>query len=188
MLDGARLQPQRTITEEKRRLAHAIRGIRSLDGFQSVPIVFIPEDGPPGAGEKLYDHVQHMQPITCMAEAGSVRINPEHRWGVPKTEDSTHRTKDMVVEMIGDGDVRFSTKLFSLSHVDRGEDVEATLDKLKFQMFNYRINVKVKKTENNNDDVLIAMMQCIAWSHFFLKNRHTRIEYNTFWQKHMNRR
>lgn len=181
-LDAARLQPQRTITDEKQRLAAAIRGIRSLDGFHSAPIVFIPEDGPPGAGEKLFDHVRGMGQITCMTEAGSVVVNAQHRFGVPKTEASTRKMVDMAIEMISAGAIQFSTNLFSLSHHDRGEDVAATLDKLKFQMFNYRINVKVKKTENNNDDLLIAVLQCLVWSKFFFDNRSVKPQYKEFWQ------
>lgn len=187
MLDAARLQPQRTIADEKHRLAAAIRGIRSLDGLQTAPIVFIPEDGPPGAGEKLYDHVRGMDAIICMTEAGSVSINREHRYGVPKTEASTHRMVNMTVDMMASGGVRLASSLFSLTHYEKGEDVPATLDKLKFQLFNYRVNLKKKKTENNNDDLLIAMMQNIAWSKFFYDNRRTKPEYKAFWIKHVNR-
>lgn len=170
MLDAARLQPQRTIIEEKARLTFAINRIRSMPGFASMPIVLIPEDGPPGAGEKLWFHVQFMNPIICMTEAGSLS-NGQHRFGVPKTQDSTIQMKDMLLEFVGLGNLCFSTNLFSLEHVDKGEDVASTLKKLQFQMYNYRHLMKKKYEEYHNDDLLIALMQLLAWSDKFIKQR-----------------
>lgn len=186
MLDAARLQPQRTIIDEKARLRFAINRIRAMPGFGSIPVVLIPEDGPPGAGEKLWNYVQHMGPIVCMCEAGSLNNGGQHRFGVPKTQDSTMQMKDMLLEHIAGGVLFFSTNLFSLEHIDKGEDVAATMEKLRFQMYNYRVLVKKAYAEYHNDDLLIAVMQLLSWSDRFIKQRNGgNAVYRDFHQNHI---
>jgi hypothetical protein len=171
MLDAARLQPQRTVVQEGYRLRAAVDKIRSMKGFATVPIVFIPEDGPPGAGERLFAYIAAMGPIMAMCEAGSTRDQQLHRYGVPKSPDDTLKMKDMMVEAIDQQHprVRLSAKLFSLPHEAQGLDTESTLKKLKEQMANYRVLVKKVYGQYWNDDILVTAMMLYMWSDTFLK-------------------
>lgn len=192
MVDAARLNPQRTVQDEQKRLAQVITRIRSLRrGWATMPIVLIPEDGPPGAGEVLFSFVKDMHPIICMAEAGSAAYG-QHRYGVSKTQKSTIRMKDkLLLAVLPDArtGVRwlgFSRDLFSVDHIDRGEDVEATLKKLRTQMYNYRVLVQKVYAEKANDDLLIALMMLVSWPDEFIRLRDEgRPAYSQFHRAYM---
>lgn len=181
MVDAARLHPQRTIVDERARLKAAIHKLRSLDGWANIPIVLIAEDGPPGAAEKLYDYVKDMEPLLCMAEAGSMEYGA-HRFGVPKTSDSTLRLKDTLVEYIAGGQLYFSECLFSLQHVAKGDDVEANMSKLQHQFYAYRAGIKKKYDEYHNDDALTMLIQMLGWALEFIRahTKGSRAEYSRF--------
>lgn len=186
-MDAARLQPQRTIVDEKYRLRAAIERVRSLPGWGSIPVVFIPENGPPGAPSKLWEYIKDMTPIICMAEAGAAK-NAVRTLGVPKTQDSTLAMKDRMLEQIVDGTLGISEKFFSLEHIDKGQDNKATLDKLRNQMYTYRANIKKKYGEYHNDDQLIAAMQVLEWSDRFIRLRKDgRPDYRAFHERYISR-
>lgn len=186
MIDAARLLPQRTIVDEKARLSESIRRIRSLPNWGTIPIVFIPEDGPPGAGEKLWDHIRHQEPIICMAEAGSLG-NGVHRFGVPKTQESTMSSKDMLVEMLTAGRLCFSEHLFCLEHVHHGSNLDKQLEKLQFQLLAYRAGIKKIYAEYHNDDLVTGLLQLVAWSDKFIRPGQGRSDYRNFQQKWISR-
>ena len=191
MIDAARLQPQRTVKDERSRLRFAINKIRSNKGWANMPIVFIPEDGPAGAGENLFEFVRDMTPILCMTEAGNAAYGA-NRYGVRKDQTITIRMKEkLLLSMVHDPRTNgvhmgISTELFSLQHCDKGMDVAENLKKLRSQMYNYRVLVKKAYSENANDDLLIAVMMLVSWSDFFIQQRNSgRTAYAEFHRQHL---
>ena len=188
MCDAARLQPQRSIIDERGRLRAAITRARSLPGWGSIPVVFIPENGPPGTPSKLWEYIKDMTPIICMAESGA-QSNAVRCLGVPKTQESTLSMKDRLVEQLADGSLGISDKFFSLEHIDKGQDNKATLDKLRNQMYTYRALIKKKYGEYWNDDLLISVMQALEWSDRFIRLRRGkgRPDYEEFHRRYISR-
>lgn len=176
MLDAARLHPQRVASDEFARLRYVITQIRSLPGWRVMPIVLIPEDGPPGAGENLFHAVRDMTPIICMTECGNSAYGA-NRFGVRKDADTTMRMKDkLLLAMQHDPSINgiqlgLSTELFSLQHHAKGNDVATTLDTLSKQMKMYRVLIKKAYSENANDDLLIAVMLLVSYSDMFIRQR-----------------
>ena len=185
-VDAARTQPQLTIVDMRARLRSAIQRARSFPGWGAIPVIFIPENGPPGAPSHLWEFIKDMQPIICMAEAGA-SSNLVQTLGVPKTQDSTLAMKDNTVRRIADGSLAFSDRFFSLEHIDRGQNNKETLDKLQNQMLNYRHNIKKKYGENYNDDCLISVMMLMEWSDKFntLRLHGKRPAYTAFYRKYI---
>lgn len=166
----------------------AITRARSLPGWAAIPVVFMPENGPPGAASKLWEYIKHMTPIICMAEAGAAE-NAVRSLGLNKTQELTLSMKDRTVQQIADGSLGFSDRFFSLEHIARGASNTETLDKLQHQMLSYRVNIKKKYGEYYNDDQLIAFMMLIEHSDKFIRLRksNTRPDYERFHERFISR-
>lgn len=182
-LDAARLDPSRTVQDERYRLRRAVDTIRSQQGMHNVPIVFIPENAPGMAGSYLWEHINDMQPIVVMEEFGSGRNNEPKRIGVPKTKQTTEEMRYLFVDAISTNSVRYSMRFASLPR-DNTDGRATAQRKLVDQMIQYRPDVKKDYGEYHNDDQLIAVMMILLWRNRFYRSLH--VPYRRFIEEQIN--
>jgi len=163
----------------------AVNVIRSHRGLETVPIVFAFENAPAGAAGHIFEQIKTMQPIIAMRESGSASrtaVGGKHV-GCDKSENSTDLMHLDFVDQLLSNHLRFSRRFCSLPH--NGSDGCAEVkDKLKRQMADYRPDIKKKnRTDNYNDDLLIAAEMLVYWGKIWYKTRYTNPEYVDFAQK-----
>lgn len=169
--DGNRLDPSHVVVDEAQRMVGAVERIRGIPGLHSIPIVFIPEGAPGTAASYLWSHISHMTPIMVLEEVGE--RGGIKRVGVPKTAPSTSEMYTLFADYVAAGCVRFSSRFVSLPRA--GTDGTATArGKIVEQMARYRPDIKKKYGEDNNDDLLIALMMIPYWREFMWKQSRYR--------------
>lgn len=160
------------MVDEAQRMRSAVLRIRSIPGLAEIPIVFIPEGAPGTAASYLWSHISDMGPIMVMEEVGE-RSSPVKRVGVPKTAQSTSEMYTEFVDLLSLGQVRFSSKFVSLPRAGT-DGTESAKTKITEQLSRYRPDIKKRYGEDNNDDILIAIMMIEWWRKYLLKQEKYR--------------
>lgn len=183
-MDSERV-PGASLELVEKRLFTAIEKIRGIKLFRDIPILFIPENAPGPIGATFHYLITQEQrrsggrlgKIITMREYGKDR-----KYGVPKTAEITEQMLRYVSTMMRYGKIHFSENL----RAGLNTTVPAMVDKLLKQMAGYRCESKHNKNDlhsvpkfkwmGDQDDLLVAMMECIYWEASFWESNYEGYE------------